>query len=333
MLERFAIRGGAIIEATDEASIFIYSAPDEAERQVLLSEYRLDAHDMGSSLDPDELGRLETDGGLVHCIVKIPRNFTAEDKLLFTVTSMGMFLYRNRLIVVTTDAVELFGDRQIHKVANLRDAVLKILYGLVNHFHDHLKVINMLSDSLEKRLHASSGNRYLLDMFTLEKSLVYFINGIASNQMVFEKMRLSAARMRLTAAQRDILEDIMIENQQCGRQADIYSDILTGLMDARGSIVSNNLSMTMKRLTMISVIFMPLTVLTGIGGMSEFTMMLGDVPWHVGYALFMVGLVVIGFATNFILQKIKLQRDEADIHRHRERMPRIPGMRERKRKR
>ena len=96
-------------------------------------------------------------------------------------------------------------------------------------------------------------NRYLLNLFTLEKSLVYYLNAINSNGMVIEKIRHNAAKIGFSQESLELLDDIIIENDQCLKQAEIYSNILTGLMDARGSIVSNNLNVLMKTLNIITV--------------------------------------------------------------------------------
>jgi magnesium transporter len=322
MRANYCLDGGKIIARDAGACIHVFVAPDEEERRELVEDFRLDPHDLASALDPDELGRLETGNGQITIIMKQPRNYTSAEQLLFTVTSMGLFLESKRLVAVTTDELDLFEDRMIHKVANPRDALLKIFYGAIAHFLGHLKVINMLSESLEKRVNASMGNRYLLDMFTLEKSLVYFVNGIASNQMVLDKMRTTAGKIHFTAAQREVLEDIYIENLQCSKQAEIYSNILTGLMDARGSVVNNNLSLLMKKLTVISVIFMPMNVLAGMGGMSEYSDWIRDhMPWYVGYPIFLAGLILVGMMTYWVLRKTGVERDE--IPQGRVRIPRV----------
>lgn len=323
MLETYGFEDGRVVQRSEGAQILVFTAPTEGERARLAGELGVDEHDLRSALDPDELGRLEVSGSLATFILKVPRNFTSEDQLLFTVTSMGLFVSARRLVVVTTDELDIFDDRNIKRVANVRDALLKILYGVIAHFLGHLKVINMLSESLEKRINASMGNRYLLDMFTLEKSLVYFVNGISSNQMVLEKTLAQAARLKLAKAQAQTLEDIVIENQQCSKQAEIYSNILTGLMDARGSVVNNNLSVLMKRLTVISVIFMPMNVLAGMGGMSEFSSWTRSVPWWLAYSLFSFFLCLVGLATYWVLRKTGLERSEGEAPR--ERVRRLRG--------
>ncbi|MEI6385831.1 MAG: magnesium transporter CorA family protein [Spirochaetota bacterium] len=305
MRHYFGINEGRIV-SMEGGPIQVFVEPDAAEKRLLIDELGIDPHDLACALDPDEIGRLESDGDKLNIIMKLPRNFTSENQLLFTVTSAGLFLTPDRLIIVTTDNADLFEDRNMKMVRNLRDAMLKIFYGAIGHFLGHLKVINMLQEALEKRVNASMGNRYLLDMFTLEKSLVYFVNGIASNEAVLGKLRLFAQKSNMDSSGVDILDDIMVENQQCGRQAEIYSSILTGLMDARGSVVNNNLSILMKRLTIVSIVFMPMNVLAGMGGMSEFSAMTQGTPYWLSYSLFGMGLVAVGFITVWILRQTGL---------------------------
>lgn len=290
----------------DPGRIIAFISPDAGEKKELVESLGVDPHDLGSALDPDELGRIEVDGENLNIIMKLPRNFTSENQLLFTVTSAGLFLSPGRLLVVTTDDADLFEDRVMKTVRSPRDAMLKIFYGAIGHFLGHLKVINMLQEALEKRVNASMGNRYLLDMFTLEKSLVYFVNAIASNETVLEKLRANAQKAGRPVEEIDLLDDIVIENQQCGKQAEIYSNILTGLMDARGSVVNNNLSILMKRLTIVSIVFMPMNVLAGVGGMSEFSAMTTGIPFWVSYPLFLGFLATTGFLTLWILRKTGL---------------------------
>lgn len=60
---------------------------------------------------------------------------------------------------------------------------------------------------------------------------------------------------------------------------------------------SSRLSEVMKRLTVITTIFMPLSVVAGIGGMSEWSMMTGPENWYWSYPLFGAGLVAMGYGT------------------------------------
>jgi magnesium transporter len=114
----------------------------------------------------------------------------------------------------------------------------------------------MISDQVEAKISRSMENKHLLSMFTLEKSLVYYLNALNANGAVIEKLRKNAPRAGFSREQQEVLEDLAIENQQCYRQAEIYSNILSSLMDARASIVSNNLNQLIKVLTIITIAIM-----------------------------------------------------------------------------
>ncbi len=95
-----------------------------------------------------------------------------------------------------------------------------------------------------------------------------------------------------------------------------YREIETSLMEMYLSLINNQMAkfanetnITVRRLTFITTIFMPLTLLAGIGGMSEYSMMTGPENWHISYPLFLLGMVVIGMISYFLLRLIERKRD------------------------
>jgi magnesium transporter len=251
------IESGRLVEAAagPEAPcpILFFLKPDEAERRRLVDEHQIDEHTLNSALDPDELSRLEFEPNHVALIFKQPQNYSGRHRLQFKVASTGVFLFKDRLIIVQSEDLPLFEDKQFSKVCSLPHVMLRMVYRSIFHFLEHLKVINRISDELERKINAAMENRYLLDMFTLEKSLVYYVNSINSNQALVEKMKNSAAKIGFSPEELEFLDDIIIENNQCCKQAEIYSNILASLMDARASIVSNNLNVLMKTLNIITI--------------------------------------------------------------------------------
>lgn len=92
-------------------------------------------------------------------------------------------------------------------------------------------------------------------------------------------------------------------------EAEIYREIILSLTEMHLSMLNNQMSLvanrtntTVRRLTFITTIFMPLTLLAGIGGMSEWSMMTGPENWRVSYPAFLLGMVVIGAATYAVLR-------------------------------
>lgn len=251
-----------------EAQIIAYNCPGPAEQVEMLELYNIDYHTLQSSLDPDELSRLEFEPDHAAVIFKRPKSYCAEDNFLLKVTSTGVFLYQDQLVVVMPDDAPLFEGKVPFAIRSLQDVMLRLFYQSIYHFDGHLKAINMLSDSIEKRLTQSMENRYLLNMFSLEKSLVYILNSLSSNTTLFEKIKVASAKLGFDAEHLEILDDIMIENQQCFRRAEIYAQVIASLMDARASLVSNNLNHLIKKFTIFMIAIMLPTLVISVFSMN-----------------------------------------------------------------
>ena len=265
---RVAEDAGTVVRCDpQDAQIIVFNSPTVEDEADLLEFYNIDYHTLHSSLDPDELSRLEFETDHAAIIFKRPKSFSADDNFLLKLTSTGVFVYEDRIVVVMPDDAPLFEGRAPLRIFSVQDVILRLLYQSISHFEGHLKAINMLSDSLERRIISSMETRYLLNMFALEKSLVYILNAIHSNAALFDKMKAST-RLGLDHEQTRILEDIIIENQQCLRRSEIYSEVIAGLMDARASIVSHNLNILIKQFTIWTIAIMLANLVIGIFSMN-----------------------------------------------------------------
>ncbi len=301
MRRSYTVENGVLSESGGgDAPVGVYIAPDEAERRHLTEVENLDEHTMLSALDPDELARLEFEPDHTAMIFKRPCNQSitgGEDAHLeFKVASVGVFLFRDRLLVVQSQDMPIFpGARPANREVSLRELLLRMLYRTIMHFLDHLKAINMMVDAIEKEINRSSENRHLISLFALEKSLVYYVNAINSNEALLLKMRNNAAKMGFTPEEVEIIDDIIIENTQCARQAVIYTNILAGMMDARASIVSNNLNVLMKTLTMITICLQVPTMVVSIFSMNVRLPVSNTENWPFWFVMALSGTALLGF--------------------------------------
>jgi len=240
---------------TSEQSAFVtlFVNPDSQEKNYLTDTVGFDAHTLNSALDPDELPRLEFEPDHVAVIFKYPKSYSAADQYHLKVLSAGAFLKNGHLVIVTSEGFFLSEGMRVGQSESASSFLLWIMNRTVLHFREHLRVINMISDRLQDEINTAMENRQLINLFTLEKSMVYYLYAIQGNGAVLERLRHSAAKMSLTADEVEFLDDVNVENSQCFRQAEIYSNILTSLMDARASIVSNNLNVLMKTLNVIVI--------------------------------------------------------------------------------
>jgi magnesium transporter len=269
MLKQYRIMEGKLCESSDaECEVRLYVNPEQAERELLIRELKIDEHTLSSALDPDELSRLEFEPDHAALIINRPRNYSSADQFLFTVSSMGLFLFRDKMVIVAQEELMPLEAHQVQRVSSLPDLLLKILFRTTLHYLEHLKVMNAIADALESKIQRSMENRHLINLFTLEKSLVYYQNSIHSNGVAIERLKANAARIGFTPENVEYLEDLIIENTQCYRQAEIYSNIFASLMDARVSVVNNNLSVLMKTLNIITISIMVPTFVVSVFSMN-----------------------------------------------------------------
>ncbi len=294
---------GQPLPAEHEALIHVYARPSAEERDELVAVLGLDAYDIDAALDPDEIPRLETSGSTTCIIWKRPKNVSFDQQLRFDVASMGIFLRENMLILVTAEDEISFADREFRGLGGLSDLLLKLLLHTVHHYLGHLKVIKQITTELGGKISVAMENRYYLQMIALSESLIFYIDGIEANAAVINKLKASAQRLRLSAEQLDALHDISLDMQQCARQASIYSEVLSGLMDARGNIINNNISVLLKNLTLISVIFLPLNLIASIGGMSEYSNWTQGIPPALAYSGFTLGMAFLGWLMWVVLRR------------------------------
>jgi len=306
MLKRYdLVKGALVTRDAEDARIYIYVNPDATEKQALLSTLHIDSHSLSSALDPDEISRVEFTPDHTFIIWKRPENYTLHQQVRFNVSSIGIVFTKDRLVVILAEDVALIDERQLHGTEGTVDVVLNVLYQTTRHFLEHLKVIKQISREIQQKINTALENEYLIQMFALGESLTYYFHAISSNAIVLAKIRNNVDKMGLSRSQIEFLDDIMIENAQCSRQAEIYSSILSGLMDARGTLVNNNMNVILKNLTVINTVFLPLNLVAGVLGMSEFSMMTKGVDWRFSYLVFFVLMVFMGWMTTLFIHKFR----------------------------
>ncbi len=266
----YKIYQGKIVEVPEENEpvIEVYIQPTIEEKRNLVDKLQIDEHTLNSALDPDELARVEYEQDHVVVIVKKPKNYSAEDEYHFKVVSVGLFLFKDKVIIVTNEDTPLFSNKPQIGLSSVPDIVLRLVYNCIFHFIEHLKVINMVAEEVEYKINRSLENRYLINLFALEKSLVYYLNAIHGNGLILAKLRAGADKIGFSEEGKEFLDDLIIENDQCFRVADIHSTVLSNLMDARASIVSNNLNVLMKLLNIITIALMVPTFIVSLFSMN-----------------------------------------------------------------
>ena len=154
---------------------------------------------------------------------------------------------------------------------------------------------------IEKRLHKSMKNRELIQLHSLEKSLVYFSTSLKANEITLEKM-LKLEIMQKYPEDQDVLEDVIIENKQAIEMTDIYSNILASTMDFFASVISNNLNIVMKVLASVTILMAIPTIIGGIFGMNVLLPFSPDDP-NAFNIIMIFTLLLTGFVAILLYKK------------------------------
>lgn len=277
MHKYYKIENGRIVSAPDEdsADIVLMGSPSQEQRGALVKEYEIAEHSIASAFDNDELSRVEYDDDFTTIVFKKPRNYTAEDNFEFRVESFGIFLFSDWVLLLSDAEIPLTDSRRFSKIDSLNTFVIKLLNYSVYHFNEHLKIMNRISGELEDKLQNTLDNKYLLYMFTLNKGLIYYVSALNSNEALLKKLQMGRG-MQFSESERELLDDVVIENRQSLQQAEIYANILASLMDARASVVNNNMNTLMKTLNVITIAITIPTFVASIFGMNV------DFPFGLG---------------------------------------------------
>jgi magnesium transporter len=208
-----------------------------------------------ASLDLDETARVEIEDNATLLIVKVPHFDEKMDVLYFTIP-VGIILVGNLILTVCpkpNSVLSDFSDNKVRHIGGGHKFILQMILRSTQLYLQHLKQLNNAASIIQKKLEQESRNRQLIKLFNIEKSLVFFTTSLKSNMYMLERLKRVRA-LPLDDANESLLEDIFTECRQAVEMANIYSDILSGMMDAFASVISNNLNIVMKLLTSITII-------------------------------------------------------------------------------
>ncbi len=223
-------------------------------------------------LDPDERSRIETEEDVTLIILRVPQFQGTEAEISFVTLPVGIIIKDDSLITLYPRENEIIEDFIQGKVKSFSTSnkgrfILQIFLRTAIFYLKHLKNINKRTNEIEKELHKSMKNEELIKLLNMEKSLVYFTTSLRSNEIMMERLR-KIKILKLQTDDIDFLEDAIVENKQAIEMANIYSNILSGMMDAFASVISNNLNVVMKYLTAITIILMLPTLVASFYGMN-----------------------------------------------------------------
>lgn len=233
-------------------------APSEGDLLLVSKKVGVPLDFLKSALDEEETSRIDIEDNNLLVIVDIPFTEMEDNSLTYDSYPLAIIHTEHSIITVCLKNSKILTDFIDNKVKSFftfkrSRFILQILYRIASYYLIYLRQIDKKSLMIEQKLHKSMKNKELIQLLSLEKSLVYFSTSLKSNEITLEKM-LKLEILQKYPEDQDILEDVIIENKQAIEMANIYSNILSGTMDAFASVISNNLNIVMKLLASITIV-------------------------------------------------------------------------------
>jgi len=242
-----------------------------AEEMQKLADWGVDADYINYSLDLDEMPRIERDDDYTFILVRIPHRQPDND-IPYTTIPLGVLIKGNMVVTICRYEKDMFkvladGKYRLLKTGKRYRFTLYIFLETATRYLTHLREINRITEALEDQLQKSTRNREVLELLKYQKSLTYFATALRSNEVMMERVQ----RMQIFNYYEDdqeLLEDVLTENQQAIQMTNINTEILSSMMDAFASIISNNLNAVMKVLAALTIILNLPAIVAAFYGMN-----------------------------------------------------------------
>ena len=225
------------------------------------------------SLDIDERSRYETEDDVKLIVIKTPtenNSFNESDAFYITIP-ICILLTKNQIVTVNSfenEAIKKFLNSFQNRHPDKRNMmVLKIFEKIIGTYQNHLKEINLRRNAFEQKLYAANRNEELFQLMRIQKSLVYFVTALRSNELLLMKLARTDF-LKLSDDEKDFLDDLVVETSQALETANTYTTILISTLDTFASIISNNQNVVLKRLTTITLFLSIPVLIASIYGMN-----------------------------------------------------------------
>ncbi len=277
--------------------------PTEEEIRYLTDTLGVDSGFVRAGLDEEESSRIEQEEEQTLIVVDAPVAEKQDDgTMTYYTMPFAIILVPDFVLTVSLRDTTVIAEITGGVVKNVQTGMktrffLTILLRIAYRFLQNLKQIDKISSYVEQQLHKSMRNKELIQLLGLEKSLVYFSTSIKADEVTMEKIQRGRI-LKLYEEDEDLLDDVLIEIHQANEMCNIYSGILSGMMDAFASIISNNLNIVMKVLTSLTIVMAIPNIVFSFYGMN-----VSGLPLPYAWFTLLIALVAMVAVTVILVKK------------------------------
>lgn len=246
--------------------------PTVTEGEDVARELDIDIQDLLAALDEEESSRVELEDGYTLILVDIPATEIRHDKEAYTTIPLGIILTQDIIITVCTEetpVLQAFINGRVKEFSTKKKLrfVYQILFRVAALYQSHLRIIDKKRTEIEERIDDNTEDADLIDLHALESTLVYFATSLRANGAVLDRLT-RYKRLEQYPDDKDLLDDIIVENRQAIEMAMIYRDIINGTRELMSSVLDNRLNNVMKVLTSVTLVMGVPTLISGLFGMN-----------------------------------------------------------------
>ncbi|HMS91238.1 MAG TPA: CorA family divalent cation transporter [Candidatus Absconditabacterales bacterium] len=294
--------------------IFIQT-PDKETIDKLAQEYNLHEMIVNDILDINAQSKIDTSSNHFFLALTFTKYITQEDRYIFN--ELDVIIGDNLIITTTGLESQKLNDvfEEIKKDIKTIDRSYKtspyyMLYRIIDAFYD--KTLKSLSISSQKLLDIQininkRGENIIDELINEDLNKIFIKHNFLSQEEIIDELIDHVTNLHekhLTT----YFNDLKTKLAKITRTINVLTEKNDSLMTAYNTFLSIKSNKSVNRLTFINSIFLPLTVIAGIGGMSERTMMTGPENWKIAYPLFILLCIGIAYITYLILHKYFLRK-------------------------
>lgn len=279
--------------------------PSELEIKDIVEQTGIPANLIIKLLDTDETARIEKEDDATLIVIDVPYIEDKKTKNKYTTIPLGIITYKQYIVTISVKETEVINDIMDNRVKYVVTGkksrfIIQILHRVASLYIKYLKIINEEIEKKEKIIMKSTSNKELVQLMNIQKSLVFFVTSLKSNDIILDKLE-KGSLVEFFEEDLDILEDAIIENKQGIETAIIYRDIVASMSETFTGIISNNLNEIMKFLAGITIVFSVPTMISSFMGMN---VPLGELQTNENAFMFILSIsFILSILIAYVLKK------------------------------
>ena len=298
------------LEEFEKDSWIKLTAPTLEECSEVAEKFDIDLADIRAALDDEESSRVSVEDEYTLILVDIPSAEVRNNRKGYTTIPLGIILAEDVIITVCAEETSVlmpFIRQRVRDFSTKKRMrfTYQILYNGCMTYQSLLRSIDRKRTEIEERIHETTEDSDLIDLHELESNLVYFATSLRSYSVVLDRLS-RYGRIKQYPEDRELLEDVVIENQQAIEMTMIYRDIIKGTQELMSSIADNRLNVAMKFMAAITIVMSIPNIISGLYGMNVKNTSLPIANFEFSFGVICAVIAILCVVTLLILRKKKM---------------------------